>query len=110
MGLRSLKLKELIAQRRERKASKRMALRLSVLLGAAIALPFGVWQFQLHQVVKPAKTTEELAAMCGKLDGTLAKIAKESGQDMVIDDEALDYRLSECDEMGIEMTTGSVAE
>lgn len=109
MALRAV-IREAIARRRERRKSKRMALRLAIFLSAVIALPFAYWQFQLHQVLKPASTTEELAAMCKNLDATVATVEEEAGRPIGTDKEALAERLSECDEMSIELTTGSVPE
>lgn len=110
MHERFAQLRTIIGRRRERRASKRMALRLAVFLGAVIALPFAYWQFQFHEVLGQAATTEELAAKCEKLDDTLAAARKSIGLTVSERDKALDYRLSECDEMGIEVTTGSIGE
>lgn len=87
-----------------------MALRLAVFLAAVIALPFAYWQFQLHQVLKQPETTDALRAMCANLDKTMEKVAHEAGRPVGVNQDALDYRLSECDEMGFELTTGSVDE
>lgn len=113
MGSRAERLKMLLLRRRERrqqKKSKRMALRLAMFVAAVIALPFAYWQFEMHEVVGKADTTEELAAKCGKLAETLAKVKKDAGSYIGTSREAIDYRISECDEMGVDVTTGSIDE
>lgn len=111
MGPRAERLKTLLLRRRERreqKRSKRMAVRLALFVAAVVALPFAYWQFEMHEVVGKAYTTEELAAKCDKLAETLAKVKKEAGSYIGTSKDALDYRISECDEMGVDVTTGSI--
>lgn len=105
------RLKTMLArhrERREQRRSKRMALGLAVVLGVATALPFAYWHFQMHEVVGSVQTTEELAAKCDQLAATLAKVQKEAGRTIGASKDDLDYRISECDEMGVDVTTGSI--
>lgn len=98
------------ARRREERAGKRMALRLALFLAAVIALPFLVWQFELYRVLGPTESTEALLAKCENLEETLAKVERSAGGTVGVTRDQLEGRISECDEMGVELTTGSVGE
>ncbi len=110
MALGPLGLKQRLMRRRERLKDKRMALRLAVLLGALIALPFAYWQLQLHEVLRPTADTATLEKQCENLDETFDAVAREAGKPIGLNKEALDYRRSECEEMGFEIKTGSIPE